>query len=160
MRRLAHVGMREDIGSWLEGPPRAADAGPYQGANLGLPQEGPGAMAPMGRRLVALVIDGMIGQVIAMGLLGYQQGMGGIGTFKPLLVVFVLNLILVGTAGFTIGHRLLGLRVQRCPAGYVGMRRSFIRAVLLCLGLPPLIIDRDGRGLHDRLAGTVIVRSR
>ena len=50
--------------------------------------------------------------------------------------------------------------MQFCPVGYVGPRRSLIRAVLLCLGIPPLIVDRDGRGLHDRLAGTVIVRSR
>lgn len=154
------MGKREDIGSWLEGPPRPAGAGAYPGADLGLPEQGPGSLAPMGRRLAALIVDGLICQIIAMGLLGYQQGVGGVGTFKPLLVVFVLNALLVGTAGFTIGHRLLGLRVQRRPAGYVGPRRSLIRAALLCLGLPPLIMDRDGRGLHDRLAGTVIVRSR
>jgi uncharacterized RDD family membrane protein YckC len=32
--------------------------------------------------------------------------------------------------------------------------------VLILLVLPPLIVDRDGRGLHDRLAGTVLVRAR
>lgn len=154
------MGKREDIGSWLEGPPRPAGAGAYPGADLGLPEEGPGSMAPMGRRLAALVIDGMICQVIAMGLLGYQQGVGGIGTFKPLLVVFIMNVFMVGTGGYTIGHRLMGLRVDRCPRGYAGFGRGLIRSALLCLGIPPLIVGGDGRGLHDRLAGTVIVRSR
>ncbi len=154
------MGKREDIGSWLDGPPRAGGSGPYPGADLGLPQHGPGSIAPMGRRVVALVIDGLLSQVVAMGLLGYVQGAGGLGTFKPLLVVFVLNVLMVGTGGYTVGHRLLGLRVERCPAGYAGMGRSLVRAALLCLGIPPLIMNSDGRGLHDRLAGTVIVRSR
>lgn len=154
------MGKREDIGSWLEGPPRSAAAGAYPGADLGLPEHGPGAVAPMGRRVAALIIDGLLSQVIAIGLLGYAYGAGGAGTFKPLLVVFVLNVLMVATGGYTVGHRLLGLRVQRCPTGYAGPRRALIRAVLLCLGIPPLIMDRDGRGLHDRLAGTVIVRSR
>ena len=151
---------REDIGSWLQGPPRPQNAPRYPGEGLGLPEQGPGSMAPTGRRVVALFIDGVIAQVIAMGLLGYVQGAGGLGTFKPLLVVLLMNVLMVGTGGYTIGHRLLGLRVDRCPSGYAGLGRGLVRSVLLCLALPPLIVDRQGRGLHDRLAGTVIVRSR
>ena len=117
-------------------------------------------MAPMGRRVVALFVDGVLAQVIAMGLLGYVQGEGGLGTLKPLLVVLLMNVFMVGTGGYTIGHRLLGLRVDRCPSGYAGLGRAAARSILLCLALPPLIVDREGRGLHDRLAGTVITRSR
>jgi hypothetical protein len=32
------------------------------------------------------------------------------------------------------------------------------RTALLCIAIPALIWDRDGRGLHDRLARTVEVR--
>lgn len=117
-------------------------------------------MAPLGRRIAALFLDGIVAQIIAMGLLGYVQGAGGPGTFKPLLVVLVMNMLMVGTGGYTIGHRLLGLRVDACPSGYAGFLRALVRSVLLCLAVPPLIVDRDGRGLHDRLAGTVIVRNR
>lgn len=151
---------RETIGSWLQGPPRPTGESDHPGAGLGLPESGPGALAPTGRRVLALLVDGVIAQVIAMGLLGYVQGQGGLGTFKPLLVVFVMNVLMVGTGGFTIGHRLLGLRVERCPRGYAGFVRGLVRSALLCLALPPLIVDRDGRGLHDRAAGTVIVRAR
>ena len=126
---------------------------------MGLPQQGPGSLAPMGRRVVALFIDGIMSQIIAMGLLGYVQGEGGLGVFKPLLVVFVINALMVGTAGWTVGHRIMGLRVDRCPRGYAGMVRGLIRSVLLCLGIPPLIMDSDQRGIHDKLAGTVIVRA-
>ncbi len=117
-------------------------------------------MAPLGRRAVALFLDGLIAQVIAMGLLGYVQGVGGVGSFKPLAVIFVMNVVMVGTGGFTVGHRLLGLRVERCPRGYAGPVRGLIRSTLLCLAIPPLIVDREGRGLHDRVAGTVILRAR
>jgi uncharacterized RDD family membrane protein YckC len=35
-----------------------------------------------------------------------------------------------------------------------------VRTVLLCLVIPAFIWDRDGRGLHDKAAGTVVVRAR
>ena len=149
---------REDIGSWLEGPPRES-TGAFPGERLGLPEDGPGSVAPMWRRVVALFIDGIMSQVIAMGLLGYVQGEGGLGVFKPLLVVFVINVLMVGTAGWTVGHRMMGLRVELCPRGYAGMARGAVRSLLLCLAIPPLLMDGDQRGLHDKLAGTVIVRA-
>ena len=31
---------------------------------------------------------------------------------------------------------------------------------LLCLLVPALLVDADGRGLHDRLTGTAVVRER
>lgn len=148
---------RKDLGSWLEGPPRDTSIG-YVGERIGLPPSGPGSRAPTGRRLLALFVDGLLCQLVAMAVLGYEQGQGGLGTFKPLLVVFLLNVAMVGTWGSTIGHRLLGLRVERCPRGYAGFGRGLVRSLLLCLAIPPVVVDRDGRGLHDRLAGTVIVR--
>jgi uncharacterized RDD family membrane protein YckC len=33
-----------------------------------------------------------------------------------------------------------------------------VRTALLCLFLPATFWDHDGRGLHDKAAGTVIVR--
>jgi uncharacterized RDD family membrane protein YckC len=35
-----------------------------------------------------------------------------------------------------------------------------IRTVLLCLVIPPVVYDADGRGLHDRAAGTIVLRTR
>jgi uncharacterized RDD family membrane protein YckC len=79
--------------------------------------------------------------------------------FIPLMVFAVENLLLVGTLGSTVGHRLLGLRVVRVGSGRLpGPVRALVRSVLLCLVVPALIWDRDQRGLHDRFAGTVLVR--
>ncbi|MFJ5259275.1 RDD family protein [Streptomyces sp. NPDC088387] len=152
---------RQAIGSWLSGP-RAAmeDAGAdfgYRGEQLGLPEEGPGSIARPGRRLGALAVDWALCLLIAYSLItdGYGQATGN----WALLIFFLLGVLTVGTLGFTPGKRLLGLRVIALDTGTVQPLRALIRTVLLCLAVPALIWDRDGRGLHDRVARTVEVRT-
>lgn len=157
---------RKDVGSWLEGP-RAVRSDPddYPGRRLGMPEHGPGSLAGFGRRLVAVLLDWLICMVIAAGLMHYRLGEGGLGPFKPLLVFVLMNLLLVGTLGSTIGHRLLGIRVVRLggagqrPGASAGPRLALIRTVLLAVVIPALIWDHDTRGFHDKLAGTVPVRT-
>jgi len=151
---------RRDIGSWLSGPPRDTAPQSYPGADLGLPEHGPGSMSPFSRRIPALLIDGVVCQLLAMTLLGYRQGQGGLAAFLPSLVFLVMHLLMVGSGGYTIGHRLLGLRVVRTDGGWAGPVAALIRTVAVAVLVPGLIYDRDRRGLHDRLAGTVLVRAR
>ena len=49
--------------------------------------------------------------------------------------------------------------MQAGDAATAGLRAAAPRFVLLCLLIPALISDRDGRGLHDQAAGTVVVRA-
>jgi uncharacterized RDD family membrane protein YckC len=155
------VDKRQAVGSWLSGPRAAleeagADFG-YRGRQLGLPEQGPGSIARPGRRLGALAVDWALCMLIAYGLIthGYDQVTGN----WALLVFLVLGVLTVGTVGFTPGKRLFGLRVVAVASGRVEPLRALLRTVLLCLAIPALIWDRDGRGLHDRLAGTVEVRT-
>ncbi|GGK56213.1 RDD family protein [Streptomyces flaveus] len=151
---------RQAIGSWLSGPRAAAEeAGAdfgYRGEQLGLPESGPGSIARPGRRLGALAVDWGLCLLIAYGLLtdGYNQATGN----WALLIFFVMSVLTVGTIGFTPGKRLFGLRVLTLDTGTVQPVRALLRTVLLCVAIPALIWDRDGRGLHDRLARTVEVR--
>ncbi|CAM5561561.1 RDD family protein [Streptomyces pilosus] len=152
---------RQAIGSWLSGP-RAAleDAGAdfgYRGEQLGLPEDGPGSIARPGRRLGALAVDWGLCMLIAYGLI--TDGYDGQTTGNWALLVFlVLSALTVGTVGFTPGKRLFGLRVVALDSGRVQPLRGLVRSALLCLAVPALVWDRDGRGLHDRLARTVEVR--
>ncbi|WP_149551382.1 RDD family protein [Streptomyces marokkonensis] len=152
---------RQAIGSWLSGP-RAAleEAGAefgYRGEQLGLPESGPGSIARPGRRLGALAVDWGLCMLIAYGLV--TDGYDGQATGNwALLVFFVLSVLTVGTVGFTPGKRLFGLRVVALGTGRVQPLRGLVRSALLCLAVPALVWDRDGRGLHDRLARTVEVR--
>lgn len=148
------------MGSWLSGPRAAAedmgvDFG-YRGERLGLPEQGAGSVARPGRRLGALAVDWALCLLIAYGLLarGDWQASGN----WALGVLFVLSVLTVGTVGSTPGKRLFGLRVVAEDGGRLGMGRVLVRSLLLCLAIPALIWDRDGRGLHDRLARAVQVR--
>ncbi|MEU9148286.1 RDD family protein [Streptomyces sp. NPDC048349] len=151
---------RQAIGSWLSGPRAAAeemgvDFG-YPGQRLGLPQHGSGSVARFGRRLGAVVLDWAGCQVIAYGLItGGDLGAAGNWTLGLFLALSILT---VGTVGFTPGKRIAGLRVIAEEGGRLGIARVLLRTLLLALVIPALIWDRDGRGLHDRLARAVQVR--
>ena len=129
----------------------------YRGKRLGLPENGPGSVAPLGRRFGAIFIDWALCLVIAYGLLarGDQQAAGN----WALGVFLVLSVLTVGTVGSTPGKRILGLRVVAENGERLGAGRVILRSVLLLLVIPPLVWDRDGRGLHDRLARAVQVRT-
>lgn len=149
---------REDLGSWLEGPP----TDPESESQLGLPAEGPGSLARMPRRIVALLVDWLLSLAVS-GLLFPEDGVArGIlaGDRLATLAVFgVSSAVLVGLLGHTIGHRLTGMRVIRLRDGRVpGVVAGVVRSALLVLVIPAVVWGRDGRGLHDVAAGTVIVR--
>ena len=124
-----------------------------------MPQRGRGSLARFGRRLVAVLVDWFLCTVIAAGLMSYRLGEGGLGPFKPLAIFVLMNLLLVGTLGSTIGHRLLGIRVVRIGGVSAGPFLALIRTVLLAVVIPAVIWDRDTRGFHDKIAGTVTVRT-
>lgn len=94
--------------------------------------------------------------LIAYGLFagGDQQAAGN----WALGIFLALGVLTVGTVGFTPGKRLLGLRVASENGGRLSFGWAVVRTALLCLAIPALVWDRDGRGLHDRLARAVQVR--
>lgn len=123
-----------------------------------MPEHGPGSLARFGRRLVAITVDWLVCIVIASATMHYRLGDDGLGPFKPLAVLVLMNVLLVGTLGSTIGHRLLGIRVVRTGGAPAGPLLAAIRTVLLAVVIPAVIWDRDTRGLHDKLVGTVTER--
>ena len=147
---------REAIGSWLEGPNlHDADPGGYRGERLGLPESGPGSLAGQGRRLGALLVDWAVAYLI-IAAFGWhpstEQGQWGV------LAVFAAeHLLLLSTLGYTIGKRVFGLHVGKL-GGPLTPLNVVLRTVLLMLVIPAVIWDRDGRGLHDKFAGTVELR--
>ena len=157
---------REDVGSWLEGPrSRPVGAGEWPGQRLGLPEHGPGSIARFGRRLCGIIIDWVIALIIARGLfqvpLPFSERMATGGQNFIVLAIFALmNILLVGTLGTTIGHRFMGLQVRNVTGGRATLVQALIRTALLCLAIPAVIWDRDSRGLHDKVPNTVIVRTR
>ena len=123
----------------------------YPGEQFGLPERGPRSVAGMGRRLLALLIDWLASTVVAL-VIFHSAGWT--------LVVFSAEVyLLTALTGFTLGKRLLGLRVARLDGRPVGVLWSLVRTILLITVIPPLVTDRDLRGLHDRAANTIVIRS-
>ncbi len=155
---------RRDVATWISGPRDAlgqagVDLG-YRGQQLGLPQTGPGSVAGSGRRAVALFIDWTCCAILAQLLLP-QFRYGSQGSALVTLAVFaVVKLLFTCLGGASFGQRSLGIRVAPLHRPTVDPLRAVLRTVLLCLVIPAAIWDRDGRGLHDRAAGTVVIRTR
>ena len=144
---------RAALGGWLEGPNlQDGEPGKYRGERLGLPESGSGSLAGQGRRLGALVVDWVVAYLIVGGF-GWRPSSAQ-GQWGVLAVFAAEHLLLLSTLGYTIGKRVFGLRVGRLGAPLTPLS-VVTRTVLLMLVIPAVIWDQDGRGLHDRLAGTV-----
>ena len=140
----------------------AARENTYPGERLGFPASGAGSVARVGRRIGALAIDYAAATVVAIAFFGYDQfalpAEAGWSQFAPMAVFAAMNVLFLPTLGGTPGHRLLGMRLQLVGGGWVGLWRPIVRTLLLCIVIPAVIWDPDQRGLHDKAAGTVLLR--
>ncbi|MDR7159301.1 RDD family protein [Arthrobacter sp. BE255] len=141
---------RKDIGSWLTGPDTSGIS-KYPGERLGLPESGPGSIARAGRRIVAIMVDWGIALLISNLVFGGDS-------WANLAVFAAEQMLLVGTLGYSIGHRLVGIHVVRLGGAPAGPLAAVVRALLLCLVIPAVIFDPDHRGLHDKAMNTVLIR--
>jgi uncharacterized RDD family membrane protein YckC len=74
--------------------------------------------------------------------------------------VFAVEIwLLTARTGYTVGKRLLGIRVARLDGKPVGLVWSLVRTLLFLAVIPPLVFDVDLRGLHDKASNTVVVRA-
>ncbi|MFP3462107.1 RDD family protein [Arthrobacter globiformis] len=141
---------RKDIGSWLSGPDTSGIS-KYPGERLGFPESGPGSMARAGRRILAITIDWTIALLISNVFLG-GNSMATLGVFAA------EQILLIGTLGYSIGHRVMGIQVVKPDGSAAGPLAALVRTVLLCLVIPAVIFDPDQRGLHDKAMNTVLIR--
>ncbi len=110
-------------------------------------------MARIGPRVVALCIDWALAMVVSHFFFD--------GDATANLVIFgAMTLVLVGLTGHTIGHRIMGMQVQRVAGGPVRPLDGVVRTLLMCLVVPAFVTDADQRGLHDRVRGTILVKIR
>jgi uncharacterized RDD family membrane protein YckC len=130
----------------------------YYGQRQGLPRTGPGSMATVGRRLGAIAIDWAISYGLAYLVVGKKLLVNG--QFAALSLLAVCYLVGLAINGATFGMAILGLRVTADDGSKAGLYAIAMRTVLLFLVIPAVVWDADGRGLHDRVAHTVILATR
>ncbi|MGH3265627.1 MAG: RDD family protein, partial [Trebonia sp.] len=157
------VRMGRVTGSWLEGPgaaQRIADPSAYPGKRHGLPASGAGSVAGFGRRLGALFIDWIIALLIAGAVTRHAafDAQHPVALWVPSVVLAVEYIVLLGSAGATIGMRLCGIGVRSLGGGRLRLGWVVVRTVLLLVVVPAVVYDRDQRGLHDKASGAIAVR--
>ena len=141
---------RRWTGSWLSSSRADREDDAYPGQHFGLPEEGPKSVAGVSRRLGALFIDWLLCMIIAVAAFHDQYWT---------IVIFAVEVyLLTALTGFTVGKRLLGLRVVRLDGKPVGLWWALLRTLLLLAVVPPLVFDSDLRGLHDKAANTLVIR--
>ena len=124
---------------------------------------GPSSVAPMGRRLVALIVDWVLCYIIASGIVRHSIFTVTDAHYQDAqwvaLLLFAFEVyLLTAVSGFTVGKRLLGMRTIRTDGSRPGFGWAALRTILLLCVIPPCLSDRDMRGLHDRAADTIVVR--
>lgn len=155
---------RKDVGSWLSGPKAALedqgiDFG-YPGQRYELPKQGMGSVARMGRRIIALTLD-WTAAILVTHLAFPDLVYGSEGFAAATLGVFAIEVTLLTSAtGSSFGYKIAGIRLISISPARISFIKVLIRTALLCLVVPALIWDRDGRGLHDKAVGTITMRAR
>ena len=110
-------------------------------------------LANFGRRFAALMIDWALCLVVASIFADPR-----VVAWPPVVMLIVINTIFIGLFGQTPGMALAGVRcISIVDGGAVGVPKAFVRAVLLALLIPAVIMNEERRGWHDRAAGSVVV---
>jgi len=136
-----------------------------------IPSPSKGKKAGIFARWIALLIDPAIGIILyflALALFGsISEDLGIIvGVLFP-IAYFIWFLTLL-RKGLTPGKKLLGLRVVNQQTGEIpGFGKMFIReifgrilsALFFSLGYIWALFDKNSQALHDKLAGTVVLKA-
>ena len=130
---------------------------------MGLPESGPQSVGRVGRRFVAITVDWIISALVLMLISGRDYltiSSTAAGQLQLLGVFVALQILSIWAIGGSMGHRLLGLYVVNVRGGSLTWWRPIARSVLLALVVPALVWDSDQRGFHDKIAGTLLLKSR
>jgi uncharacterized RDD family membrane protein YckC len=160
------------IGSASVTPAARAGASPWPAERPERPEP-----AEVGTRLVAVIIDlvllGIVDAIVlyfTMEICGISWQELGILPKGPLLAFLLVQnggyLVAFTVGGQTLGKMATGIRVVATEsAGTLDLGRAITRTIVwLMLAVPAglgflTLFSRDHRGLHDRFAGTRVVRA-
>ncbi|PIE02949.1 MAG: hypothetical protein CSA81_04370 [Acidobacteria bacterium] len=145
----------------------------FEQASFGFQDDTEGFASPI-HRLLAVIIDGVIGTllmlpVILLPFIGVNNSTIILGLSSVISILLALHLI-IGWLKFgkTLGKHFLGLRIVMIDEPHrAGLSfKTFIlrlvgyliSGILLYLPFITILTDSEGRGMHDKMAGTKVVK--
>jgi uncharacterized RDD family membrane protein YckC len=130
----------------------------YAGQRLGLPAEGPRSVASWGRRVAALFVDWFACLLVTQLIGNLAQLSDASIRSMPLLVFLVEATLFTALTGGSFGQLALRIVVVRLDGRPLTVLNAFVRTLLICLVIPPVVFNRDNRGLHDLAVNTIALR--
>jgi uncharacterized RDD family membrane protein YckC len=118
-------------------------------------------------RFGAIFLDGLI-IGIPSAIVGFVLAFGsGVpsATYLADLAAVVLIIYMDGIKGGTPGKLILGLRIVNAKGEFIGIPMALLRyigrilsGIILCIGYLMIAWDEKKQGLHDKIAGTYVVK--
>jgi uncharacterized RDD family membrane protein YckC len=117
--------------------------------------------ASWARRILALVVDWLASTLVVIAVVGLDDytETGNASGFIVLGVFVIESALFTALVGGSFGQVVTRLRVLNVDGGgQVPLAKALGRQVLIALVIPPLVFRSDGRGLHDLMTGSAVVR--
>jgi uncharacterized RDD family membrane protein YckC len=109
------------------------------------------------RRALALAIDWGAALLVTSLFTGsLNRG----NPFATLGIFFLMVTVPTAFVGLTLGKRLMSMAVVGETGRPIGLPRAALRTALVCLVVPPLVMNDQGRGMHDVLTHSRLVGPR
>jgi uncharacterized RDD family membrane protein YckC len=122
--------------------------------------EGTAQPVTFGLRLGAFIVDSIAADLLAIIVNGGYH-VGGRQNLSAYLAFLAIEIVFLTLAGQTPGMRVAGFAVVReADFGRPRIQWVLLRTVLLAVIVPALIVNDEGRAMHDRAAGLRMVRTR
>ncbi|MCK5335432.1 MAG: RDD family protein [Gammaproteobacteria bacterium] len=117
------------------------------------------------RRVQALLIDGLVASIAAIGTLVVMSQLGGQGVYSAVavvVVIFIVDPLSVSVTGGTPGHHLLGLRViSKSKAKNINIFYAVVRYVVKVLlgwfSIISIFTTKQHQAIHDALVGSIVI---
>ncbi|MCI0448073.1 RDD family protein [bacterium] len=172
----------------LPAPAGAKPAAPVHPLTPGYQAPGPAPALRTGReeyagfgpRLIAYLLDGLIMSLfmipayglIVLGTVVMDPGtvstlLVGLGSLLAVATAFMYMVFLTGKKGATFGKKIMKLKVVGADGTFpIGIGKALIRVLMQAIGGSicgltywMILFDKEmKRGLHDKVAGTVVIR--
>ncbi len=151
---LTHlVGGARPPGLTLDSVSTEPESVTHPGARFGFPAHGPGSLSGFGRRVLALVVDWLPAAAVGYFLTTNPS-------LSAIVIFAAVTVISHSLFGRTLGYAVAGLRLVKIDGLRPDPGRVLVRTLLLCLVVPAVVSDDDGRGLHDKVVSTAVLTTR
>jgi uncharacterized RDD family membrane protein YckC len=105
------------------------------------------------------LVDWLASMLTAAAFIGTDVWTGrGLSQWATMGVFVLEATLLTALLGGSFGQLLLRVVVARVDGRPINVLQALLRTLLICLVIPPLVFNRDQRGLHDLAVKTVTLR--